>query len=100
MSSRKESVDVSSILLAQTSKTDYEELWRLEVLGLEDRPTNSKSIVRQGYHSVETILHCQTIELEAYVAWQVLQVDLIVPDWDVRITKFWRSKRQKELLKV
>ena len=44
MSPGKESVDVVTMLLAQTSQTDYEELCRLDVLSLEDRSIDSQSV--------------------------------------------------------
>ena len=43
MSPGKEPVDVSSMLLAQTSQADYEELCRIDVLGLEDKSVNCDS---------------------------------------------------------
>jgi hypothetical protein len=45
MSPGKETIDIATRLLAQSSQADYEELCRLDVLGLEDRPTNSQSVV-------------------------------------------------------
>jgi hypothetical protein len=55
MSPGKESVDVSSMLLAQTSQADYEELCRLDVLSLEDRPTNSQSVVYDEFKEQLTL---------------------------------------------
>jgi hypothetical protein len=85
MSPGKKSVDVSRMLLAQTSQADYEELCRLDVLGLEDRPTNIPSVIYDEFKEQltrdetgryetglpwrETIPHYQTIELAAYVTW-------------------------------
>lgn len=45
MSPGKESIDTSNMLLAQTSQVDYEELCRLDVLGLEDTPINDQGSV-------------------------------------------------------
>ena len=45
MSLAKEAVDVTNMLLTQTSHLDYEELCRLVVLGLSDKPTNDQSTV-------------------------------------------------------
>ena len=45
----KESVDVSSMLLAQSSQADFEELCHLDVLGLEDRSVNCDSDVYQEF---------------------------------------------------
>ena len=42
MSPGKEPLDMTSMLLTQTSHMDYEELWRLDVLGLSDTPTNDQ----------------------------------------------------------
>ena len=41
----EESVGVSSMLLAQSSQADFEQLCRLDVLGLEDRSVNCDSDV-------------------------------------------------------
>ena len=49
MSPGKESVDVSSMLLAQSSQADVEELCRLDVLGLEDKSVNCDSDVYQEF---------------------------------------------------
>ena len=49
MSPAKEPVDVSSMLLAQTSQADYEELCRIDVLGLEDRSINCDSDVYEEF---------------------------------------------------
>ena len=45
MSSGKEPLDLTNVLLTQTSHVDYEELCRLDVLGLSDTPTNDHSSV-------------------------------------------------------
>lgn len=45
MSSGKEPLDVTNVLLTQTSHVDYEELCRLNVLGLSDTPPNDQSSV-------------------------------------------------------
>lgn len=45
MSPGKESLDLANVLLTQTSHVDYEELCRLDVLGLSDTPSNDKSSV-------------------------------------------------------
>ena len=87
MSPGKESVDVSSMLLAQTSQLtmkNYVSLtswaWKIDqptarVLSTMSSRSNLLEMklddMRQGYHGVETIPHYQTIELAAYVAWQV-----------------------------
>ena len=45
MSPGKESLDLTNVLLTQTSHVDYEELCRLDVLGLSDTPSNDQSSV-------------------------------------------------------
>lgn len=45
MSSGKEPLDVTNMLLTQTSHADYEELCRLDVLGLADTPSNDQGSV-------------------------------------------------------
>lgn len=45
MSPGKESINTSNVLLNQTSHADYEELCRLDVLGLKDTPTNDQGSV-------------------------------------------------------
>ena len=45
MSPGKETINTSNMLLTQTSQVDYEELCRLDVLGLKDTPTNDQSMV-------------------------------------------------------
>ncbi|CAB4019111.1 Hypothetical predicted protein, partial [Paramuricea clavata] len=45
MSPGKESCDVTNMLLTQTFQADYEELCRLDVLGLKDTPTNDQHSV-------------------------------------------------------
>ena len=45
MSPGKEAIDTSNMLLTQTSQVDYEELCRLDVLGLKDTPTNDQGMV-------------------------------------------------------
>ena len=42
MSPGKESLDITNMLLTQTSHVEYEELCRLDVLGLSDTPTNDQ----------------------------------------------------------
>ena len=42
MSPGKEPIDITSMLLTQTLHVDYEELCRLDVLGLSDTPTNDQ----------------------------------------------------------
>ena len=42
MSPGKEPLDITNMLLTQTSHVDYEELCRLDVLGLSDTPTNDQ----------------------------------------------------------
>ena len=42
MSPGKEPIDITNMLLTQTSHVDYEELCRLDVLGLSDTPTNDQ----------------------------------------------------------
>ena len=39
----KETLDLTNMLLTQTSHLDYEELCCLDVLGLSDKPTNDQS---------------------------------------------------------
>ena len=41
----KETLDLTNMLLTQTLHLDYEELCRLDVLGLSDKPTNDQSTV-------------------------------------------------------
>ena len=41
----KEPLDVTNVLLTQTSHVDYEELCRLDVLGLSDTPPNDQGSV-------------------------------------------------------
>ena len=45
MSPGKESCNITNMLLNQTSQVDYEELCRLDVLGLRDTPTNDQNSV-------------------------------------------------------
>ena len=45
MSPGKESLDLTNVLLTQTLHVDYEELCRLDVLGLSDTPSNDQSSV-------------------------------------------------------
>ena len=45
MSPGTNNVDLSNMLFSQTSQTDYEELCRLDVLGLKDRPVNDQDAV-------------------------------------------------------
>ena len=45
MSPGKESCNITNMLLNQTSQVDYEELCRLDVLGLKDTPTNDQNSV-------------------------------------------------------
>ena len=45
MSPGKEPLDMTKMLLTQTSHADYEELCRLDVLGLSDTPTNDQKNV-------------------------------------------------------
>lgn len=45
MSPGKEPLDLTNVLLTQTSHVDYEELCRLDVLGLSDTPSNDHSSV-------------------------------------------------------
>lgn len=45
MSPGTEGVDLTNLLLTQTSQADYEELCRLDVLGLKDRPANDQGTV-------------------------------------------------------
>ena len=40
-----EEFDRSTMLLTQTSQTDYEELCRLDILGLADAPVNNQETV-------------------------------------------------------
>jgi hypothetical protein len=68
MSPGKESVDVSSMLLAQTSQADYEELCQLDVLGLEDRPTNSQSVVYDEFK--EQLTRDETGRYETGLPWR------------------------------
>ncbi len=68
MSPGKESVDVATMLLAQTSQTDYEELCRLDVLGLEDRPINSQSVVYDEFK--EQLTRDETGRYETGLPWR------------------------------
>lgn len=45
MSPGKEPLDLTNVLLTQTSHVDYEELCHLDVLGLSDKPSNDHSSV-------------------------------------------------------
>ncbi|KAK3716737.1 hypothetical protein QZH41_006308 [Actinostola sp. cb2023] len=49
MSSGTEPVDLSTMLMTQTSHVDYEELCRLDVLGLQDTPTNDQGSVYEEF---------------------------------------------------
>ena len=49
MSPGKEPVDLTNVLLTQTSHVDYEELCRLDVLGLSDTPSNDQSSVHAEF---------------------------------------------------
>ena len=42
-------VDIENMFLTQTLVTDYEELCRLDVLGLEDTPTGDQRVVHQEF---------------------------------------------------
>ena len=79
-------VDIENMFLTQTSAADYEELCRLDVLGLEDTPIGDQRVVHQefleqlkrspeGWYETalpgkETITPCQTI---SWVASNALQ---------------------------
>ena len=43
MSPGKEPLDLTNVLLSQTSHVDYEELCRLDVFGLSDTPSSDQS---------------------------------------------------------
>ena len=49
MSPGKESLNLSNMLLTQTSQVDYEKLCRLDVLGLEDTPINDQGRVYEEF---------------------------------------------------
>ena len=68
MSPGKESVDVSSMLLAQTSQADFEELCRLDVLMLEDRSVNCDSDVHQELK--EQLTRDETGRYETDLPWR------------------------------
>ena len=42
--------DLDSMFLAQTASNDYEELYRMDVLGLEDTPNGDQSVVYAEFH--------------------------------------------------
>ena len=42
-------VDIENLFLTQTSVADYEELCRLDVLGLEDTPIGDQRVVHQEF---------------------------------------------------
>ena len=42
-------LDTTNMLLTQTSRADYEELCRLDVLRLEDSPTGDKGVVYEEF---------------------------------------------------
>ena len=42
-------VDIENMFLTQTSAADYEELCRLDVLGLEDTPIGDQRVVHQEF---------------------------------------------------
>ncbi|XP_048585435.1 uncharacterized protein LOC116605101 [Nematostella vectensis] len=45
----KEPIDIGNMLACQTTQVDYEELCKLDILGLEDTPTNSQDTVYQEF---------------------------------------------------
>ncbi|KAK3742407.1 hypothetical protein QZH41_020716, partial [Actinostola sp. cb2023] len=49
ISSGKEPLDTSTMLLTQTSQADYEELCRMDVLGLADTPSNDQDNVYEEF---------------------------------------------------
>ena len=67
MSPGKEPIDVSSMLLAQTSQADYEELCRIDVLGLEDRSINCDSDVYEEFK--EQLTRDETGRYETGLPW-------------------------------
>ena len=72
-------IDTTSMLLTQTSRADYEELCKLDVLGLADMPSGDQGVVcdefkeqlcwsEEGWYETkpEIIPACQTTRKEAY----------------------------------
>ena len=41
--------DLDKMVLAQTASNDYEELYRMDVLGLEDKPSGEQSVVYEEF---------------------------------------------------
>lgn len=85
MSSGKKCLNETNILLSQTSHVEYEELCRLDVLRLEDKPIDDQSgvydelkeqLVRGEEGWYETGLpwrgnHCPTTRMVAFVDYKV-----------------------------
>ena len=75
-------VDTTSMVLTQTSRVDYEDLSKLDVLGLANSPSGDHS--RSSYkgvkkggtkpvsHGKETTLPCQLTKTGAYADWLAL----------------------------
>ena len=55
MSPGKESLNLSNMLLTQTSQVDNEKLCRLDVLGLEDTPINDQGHVYEEFKEQLTL---------------------------------------------
>ena len=61
-------IDYTALLLAQTNQTDYEQLCRLDVLGLEDRPENDQETVYAEFR--EQLVQSQEGLYETGLPWK------------------------------
>ena len=65
---RGREIDYTALLLAQTNQTDYEQLCRLDVLGLEDRPENDQETVYAEFR--EQLVRSQEGWYETGLPWK------------------------------
>ena len=63
-----EEIDTAHMLLTQTSQVDYEELCRLDVLGLADTPQHDQGEVHREFR--EQLSHSETGWYEAALPWK------------------------------
>ena len=61
-------IDYTALLLAQTNQSDYEQLCRLDVLGLEDRPENDQEKVYAEFR--EQLVRSQEGWYETGLPWK------------------------------
>ena len=48
--------DLDGMLLAQTASNDYEELYRMDILGLEDSPSGDQNVVYAEFLEQRAVL--------------------------------------------